>query len=446
MYRSMLYQLSSIFLCFALFNQPILAESTSINTIQETSHGRSRCDCCGLLGEDFWSRQQMFGDWCGVRSKLAAHGIIADIQLTQFYQGVSSGGVEETFKYGGKLDYNVTFLGEKLGLWKGFTVIMHAETQYGKAIVGEAGSLALPNTNMLYPLPSQENTSITGLLLMQEINDRVTLAAGKINVVDLWTMVYPHTGHGIDGFMNLSSLSVGLPWLRFVNLSVNGGGLLVMKDKQIQGGLLVFDANNSTTTTGINNLFDKGYCTLGLWRFFTNWCGKPGSHLFAAGWSSRRYTSLDPSSWTFIPGQGGGLIPGLKSGAWAIAYYFDQVIWADCCDRDRNIRLFTGWSLSDGDPSFARWNGMASLEGYGLLRYRKQDRMGIAYFYTELSKDFRKLVKPVVKVEELQGVELYYNAAITPWYHMTADLQIVDNPDTTEDTAVVLGLRAKIDF
>ena len=219
-----------------------------------------------------------------------------------------------------------------------------------------------------------------------------------------------------------------------------------MEGQQIQGGVLVFDTKNSTTSAGINHMFDEGAAILGLWRFFTDWDGKPGSHLFAGGWSSRTYTSLDRNGWTFLPGQGGGLTPGEETGAWALAYYFDQVLWADPCNAGRNLRMLTGWSMSDGNPSFARWNGMISVEGFGLNACRPLDRMGVSYFYTGLSDDFRQLTSPVVQLEAVQGVEFYYNAAVTPWFHLTGDLQIVDNENEAQDTAVILGLRAKIDL
>jgi porin len=51
-------------------------------------------------------------------------------------------------------------------------------------------------------------------------------------------------------------------------------------------------------------------------------------------------------------------------------------------------------------------------------------------------------------------VELFYNIEVTPWFHLTPDLQIIDSgfggiPDLglqEPDTAVVVGLRGKIDF
>ena len=44
------------------------------------------------------------------------------------------------------------------------------------------------------------------------------------------------------------------------------------------------------------------------------------------------------------------------------------------------------------------------------------------------------------------GGEVYYNAAVTPWFRLTADLQVIEPAASQFDTAVVVGLRAKTDF
>ena len=74
--------------------------------------------------------------------------------------------------------------------------------------------------------------------------------------------------------------------------------------------------------------------------------------------------------------------------------------------------------------------------------------MGVGYFYDELSSNFKQLVStlPSVDLENVHGVELYYNAAVTPWFHLTGDLQVIDNQNVADDTAIILGLRAKIDL
>jgi hypothetical protein len=255
---------------------PVL-EDASLTPVSETSYVESAdfldadygCGCGDLA-----CREHLFGDWRGRRSCLAQHGIIADLQFTQFYQGVASGGVNPRDAYGGKLDYQFTFLGEPLGLWKGFTTLLHAETRFGKAVNADAGAFAFPNTSMLYPLPGKNETAITGLLFMQALSERYALAAGKINALDLWQMLYPNSGRGIDGFMNLSLIATPA-FFRTTNLSINGAGILAMKGPQIQSGVIVYDTNNSSTTAGLSNLFDQGAVILGYHRFFTEYGGLP---------------------------------------------------------------------------------------------------------------------------------------------------------------------------
>jgi hypothetical protein len=67
---------------------------------------------CTCGSHDVWNREKLTGDWWGHRSRVAQHGINLDVEATQFYQGVTSGGANETFRYGGKGDYFLTYSGQ----------------------------------------------------------------------------------------------------------------------------------------------------------------------------------------------------------------------------------------------------------------------------------------------------------------------------------------------
>jgi porin len=43
-------------------------------------------------------------------------------------------------------------------------------------------------------------------------------------------------------------------------------------------------------------------------------------------------------------------------------------------------------------------------------------------------------------------VELFYNIAILPWCHLTGDFQVVHPSTQSLNTAIVAGLRLKLDF
>ena len=52
----------------------------------------------------------------------------------------------------------------------------------------------------------------------------------------------------------------------------------------------------------------------------------------------------------------------------------------------------------------------------------------------------------LVPLRDEQGVEAFYNVGVTPWFHVTPDFQVVIPTRERADTALVFGLRAKVDF
>jgi len=404
--------------------------------------------------DSFWNQKEITGDWWGARTAMGEKGVNLELRLTQYWQGVTSGGLETTGVYSGKLDYVLDIDAHKLGLWEGFFVNMHAETQWGDYL-DEAGAFTFPNAHMLWPLPDYDGTALTGLLFEQALSKNFMLAAGKINVLDIWTMIMPQAGYGVEGFMNINVLAPVLPWFRWVNLSVMGGGALVLSDdEQIQSGLLFFDLQNSSTTSGFDDMFDNGVGILGLHRFFLEWDGKPGAVTFVFGGSTGDYDSLAPTDWGWVPGV--GLTDEEKTGTWTAAILFEQLLWTGSGkqevdqligSKEPNVRLFTGWSVSDGNPSFSKFGGFASLEATGVLFGRERDRAGIGAYYTELSTDFKDLLRIAgVQTQNMWGAEVYYNVEVTPWFHVTGDLQVVQGAQRDADPALVLGLRAVLDF
>jgi porin len=48
-----------------------------------------------------------------------------------------------------------------------------------------------------------------------------------------------------------------------------------------------------------------------------------------------------------------------------------------------------------------------------------------------------------------QGAELFYNIEVTPWLHITPDLQVIIDPTGgfgDRDVAIVYGVRAQMSF
>lgn len=157
------------------------------------------------------------------QKQMAESGIVYNGDVVQFYQGVTSGGVETGFEYGGKVDQFLTLDSTKLGLWQGMTVVMHAETRFGEDVNQRAVGLAPVNTAMLYP-DATHVTAITGLTFTQALNEEWLVSAGKFNALDMFYGLYPETGRGVNTFMN-ASIVIPLALLRVFPLSFMGAGI-----------------------------------------------------------------------------------------------------------------------------------------------------------------------------------------------------------------------------
>lgn len=372
---------------------------------------------------------------------MEASGFVYDAEATQFYQGVASGGAEQVFEYGGKVDQFLILNSGKLGLWDGMTMTMHAETRFGQDVNNEAVGLAPVNVAMLYPKFDEHDTAITGLTFSQALSDDVQAQFGKFNGLDLIYSLYPQTGRGVNGFMN-ASMVVPVSVARVFPLSFLGAGALTYHGKQPQGGILVYDTNNCTTTSGFDNLFDNGANVLGFWRFFTDFGGLPGSQMFGGIWSTGDFVAFDPTGFVIVPDEGLVAVP--RSGAYTLLYIAEQTLWIDPCNENHNIGLLSMWGLADEETSPIGWSANVAIQAQGISDSRPHDALGVGYFYTGLSDDFRNLLRPLRDLRDVNGVELYYSAAVAKCFQLTADLQIVEPADIRNDTAVVFGLRGAV--
>lgn len=230
---------------------------------------------------------------------------------------------------------------------------------------------------------------------------------------------------------------------RTVPLSYLGASVTKLNEGRIQGSLAVYDSNDITTTAGFNTLFDNGANILGMWRVLTDFGNRPGSHAIIGTYATGNFTALDPLDWAFFPGQ--GLVASEVRGSWSVTYVAEQQLWADPCMPTRNLGLTAavGSASSKNNPFETAFH--IKCEGNGLNCARPKDRMGIGYFYSGLSGNFQNLLSRFA-IGDFQGGEIYYNAEITPWFHLTLDYQVVQPAMAALDTASVLGMRAKIDF
>jgi porin len=241
--------------------------------------------------------------------------------------------------------------------------------------------------------------------------------------------------------MNLSALAP-LSIDPSLPLITNAAGFLKAGERGMEAAFLVLESQDIPTTVGLD--FPNEVSLLAALRKYTDFGGLPGSHTLVSSYATGDYTSFDTEGWVIDPPN--GIIPAEKSGTWAALYLGEQRLWEDPCNKSRYTKLFGYVGFSEPANSPFQWTGSLSVEAFGRMISRPNDRTGIAYFYSALNSDFRNAFSTISPIGDVQGGEVYYNAEITPWFHVTADLQVVEPTVQAQDTALVLGLRAKIDF
>ena len=108
--------------------------------------------------------------------------------------------------------------------------------------------------------------------------------------------------------------------------------------------------------------------------------------------------------------------------------------------------VFGNFGISDGKPNPIRWSAILGIGGSSPISGRKHDTFGIGYYYLGYSDDFKDVAQVITPVRDERGLELFYNVGVTPWCHITPDLQIITPTLRHAETSLVLGLRMKIDF
>jgi porin len=144
---------------------------------------------------------------------------------------------------------------------------------------------------------------------------------------------------------------------------------------------------------------------------------------------------------------------------WAIVYDFDQYLYTKPGTKDQGVGIFGNYGVTSGKVNPVQNAYVVGVGGKGMIPTRDNDTFGVGYYYTQLSDDLKDLAGQVnqisrrlgrgdlIRIDDEQGVELYYNIAVTPWLHVTPDLQVIDVGRTRfGETAVVAGLRMKMDF
>ncbi|MEK6246891.1 MAG: carbohydrate porin, partial [Planctomycetales bacterium] len=320
--------------------------------------------------------------------------------------------------------------------------------RYGEDVNVAGGLLTPSNVVMGFPDPNSHVTSITGLKVTQAVSENLAFFAGKINTLQEYPLKYspgPVTNlPGLAGFMN-TSLVFNPIMGRTVPYSTFGVGAAYLAEGFPIASLSAFDPRERATE-GLDKIYGEGVTIVPNLLLPTQLFGRPGVMNLGGAYSSADYRSVDPDAWLDLPPEviaAGGPV---ESESWALYANLFQSVWVDPCVENRTWGLFAQFGISDGNPNPVQFVANGGVAGRSMLAGRTLDTFGVGYFYLGLSDNFTNLVSPFIELQDEQGIEVFYNYAVTPWCRLTCDLQVVDSSAVALDTSIITGLRLQTIF
>ncbi len=388
--------------------------------------------------ESIWTRPTLSGDWFGLRPELKEHGVTLRIELTQFGSGMVSGQGSDEWAYGGKGDLYLTLNGAQAGLWNGLSVLVRGEQNYGHDLNGSGGTLVPYNASLFIPGAGEGDL---GIEITQQFSDYVALKFGKLNMVDAAKATPIKGGGGIDTFMNTA---IAVPVTGLMPPEVFGAFLNV-STKPVSYSLGVYDPNSASQRTGFEGMFSSGVSFRAGATLSAKPFGLQGFYGVKAMYSTTEGLDLRSIPDLLLPPET-GTVPAKLANPYYIGVSVQQYLWQDANDPKRGWGVFGELGFSDGNPTVQQWAGFFGLGGTGPLPSRTGDRWGLGIFRNSLSGFLVQGLRPFLGVRDEQGLEAFYNVALTPWLHVSPDIQVVQPFLDQYPTVVFVTLRANIKF
>lgn len=395
-------------------------------------------------GGSWLESSKMTGDWGGVRSALADKGITLDIDYTQVLQGNAHGGrdTNNAFRASGSNDIEITLDFGKMGLWQGGNLLIHGESVWGGGIDKKVGALLPTNLNAALPGSAEPGFGLNegGRFLLSEIIFTQVLLDGKLILLGgkLWGARAFDTNMFANDeetqFMNAGLRNNMLipPFLPYTNW---GAGFIVNPTEWLSILTAVADTQGRAKTTGFETTFhgDTNDTVIHEWSFKVKPFGLDGHQRVGFATSCMDFPKVSSPP---------GGPPKTADSNCMIYYNFDQYLWTESEDSTQGVGVFGRFGWARQDVNAASHFYSLGVGGKGIIPTRDKDTFGLGYYFMDLSND----LPPMMHSE--QAIECFYNIQITPWLHISPDLQVVINPGGSDahDVALVYGLRMHFDL
>jgi len=401
-----------------------------------------------------FERGELTGNWGGLRTQWKDKGFDVSSSVSQFYQGVASGGIKTGSEYNGVAQLRFDFDLGKLAGWKYWSAEMEAELRFGGPLLGGTGTISPVNTAVIIPATEGTEIAITSLNVTKLIpvnlkkGELVAVSFGRYNLLELIDQHF-YAGGGTERFFNIAQIGP-LTVARQIPLITSALSLAYIRGGEPIVTFSVLDPNDHSVDPGLSDMFSDGVSFSPGINFPVKYFGKDAMHSIGGAITTKEATPFDAIRQAIIT----AIIPNApinpvtpQRGSWSAYYNYSMYV----VERSKG----DGWGffsqLSTADKKTSPITTFFDLGfgGNGLFNARHQDEFGLAYAYTDLSselKDNLDLTSLTNRLRAEHQVELFYNLHVTPWLQLTGDLQVIRPNRPSADTAIIPGGRLRIVF
>ncbi len=394
----------------------------------------------------FLGRDSLTDHFFGVGNKLSDSGVDVRLAAVQVYQqllGGGSPGHEHSGLYAGRYDVEMNFGLEKILGLKGGRLYALGEGDWGRGIWPNVGSLTNPNNNYvttdeLYALQLYYEQAFGG-----PNGDLVTFRVGKINLTACFQCAGCPSAFDGNRYANdetsqfLNYALVNNPTIPFPYPGPGAMALVRPTDWWYLSAAVanarskLTESSFDSTFNGDNSHFFSVYET-GLTPQLPSACGPlPGAYRVGFWNNGQSKQPFDADSDTRV-------------GTLGLYVSIDQKLWnPDQDDAARGPAAFFRFGAAQGVVDAVKTFYSAGLQYQGLVPGRNADVLGLACAVQRLAGDPDLSFSPPGETV----VETYYNIQLTPWCHLSPDVQYISNPGgATGAHATIIGLRLQLIF
>jgi porin len=407
---------------------------------------------------DLSDRSYLTGDWGGTRTEWANNGVQFGLEYLGWVGSVVDGGLDDDTEAGNNITYKLKLDLMRAGILPGALIDVRAETRYGNNTNPYSGTTQPHFTASLPPvdysdLQRDADFTITNLTYTQFLSEHFGLILGKMDLFETGDPNEFASGRGRTQFQNYN-LIFGTPTL-IVPASTLGVAALYLPNKHMTFSSALLSATDCSYNSCFDDAYDDGTIWANAAMFQYRLGGLPGGanvnalYFFDADFTELGSLAIDPGDGNF------GAVTSDEDESWMVVFSAWQYLSAngvgdgplDLLNQRPDLQgwgIFGRLSFADEDTNPFETSVSVGIGGRGVVNSRPNDVFGIGYFYNDVFED--RFTNDAGFDGDSQGVEAFYNLAITPAAKFSINVQYLESSLKDVDDATVLSGRLHLTF